>query len=580
MNFKKLVKSDFFSYLALMLAAFMLSTLPVFAAWTENRYQVTLVDLVLPLIICFATSLVLALVFFKSFKKNKLAGLIVIVIGTLVFGPDFDSRLTEIKPIFQAIIPLGNSSKIPSIIYSLIFILVIIGVIFLFVRWIDRLTTRKKWPIEVFAKAVIIVISVAFILQLYPVARAIVVEWPQFFYRPAKISAVATTTNSKPDIYYIVLDRYTSQSVLSSQFNYDNSDFIKFLSANNFSIDPNAVANYPFTTMSIASTMNADYDSDMVKKFSSSSMQTTEPYHDSIRYASVIEKLKSLGYTYDQLGTWYEASNQAPLADNNYQPEGRLTILNQTFTLNNFSKDNLTRSLYWQFVSRGLTIGKLKILSYSSIGESDATLYKLNQLNNIAAEPAGGKFVFAHILVPHDPYYFNSDGSLSTTPGDNNLGQPVKEKYIGQVEFINSQMKNLIQEVRKNSNNQAVVIIQSDEGPYPMELNGENFNYASVGDELDTGDMTKWSDTDLKMKYGILAAYNIPAANKNDFAVAGNSVNIFRLVLNTYFKTDLPYLPECSYAYTNGREQAFAYFDISTRLSGKDNPACPADSKF
>ena len=92
--------------------------------------------------------------------------------------------------------------------------------------------------------------------------------------------------------------------------------------------------------------------------------------------------------------------------------------------------------------------------------------------------------------------------------------------------------------------------------------------------------MTKWSDTDLQMKYGVLAAYDIPAADKNAFAVGGNSVNIFRLVLNTYFGTNLPYLPECSYAYVNGRAQAFSYTDITARLTGQKNLDCPANSEF
>jgi hypothetical protein len=332
--------------------------------------------------------------------------------------------------------------------------------------------------------------------------------------------------------------------------------------------------------MSVASTLNASYNSDIVKKFADAPLQTLEPYHDSIRYASVIQEFKSLGYSYSQLGTWYEASNQAPLADHNFQPEGQLTVLGHTFTLNNFSKDQLTENVFWQFVKSGFNLGSFKVLTYSGISEKDATLYKIDQLKQIAAQPAGGKLIFAHILVPHDPYYFNADGSLSTTSDSNNIGEPIKDKYIGQVQFVNSQMTDLVSQIRKNSNNQAVIVMQADEGPYPMQLNGQNFNSSAVGDELDYGDMTKWSTEDLQMKFGVLAAYDVPDAKASDLPVAGNSVNIFRLILNSYFSANLPYLPECSYAFTGGRTQSFVYKDITARLTGKANPACPADSKF
>ncbi len=580
MLFKKFKQTAFFKWLALFLPLLMLSSLPILSDWMGNRYQVTLVDLALPLIMCSLTSFVLSLVFFKSFLKNKFAAILGAIGAVLIIGQEYDSRLSSVLPFLRSLSPLVDLKEREGIFYSLVFILLIIGLIFICIHFINRFTIAKKWPTGVFAKAIIIIISVAFVLQLFPTVKTIIGEWPQFFYRPPKLTDTTQTSSNKPDIYYIVLDRYTNQNILKTQFNYDNSDFINFLTSNNFSVNPNAYANYPYTTMSIASTMNANYNTDLVKKFAASPVQTLEPFHDSIRYGSVIEQLKSLGYSYDQLGSWYEASNQAPLADQNYQPEGQLTIFGHTFTLNNFSKMKLTNSVYWQFVKHGLKIGHYSIVSYGTIGESDATLYKLANLNEIAEQPAGGKFVFAHILVPHDPYYFNADGSISTSPDGNNVGETIKEKYVGQVEFINSQMKDLVTQIQKKTDNKAIIIIQADEGPYPMQLNGQNFDTDSVGDELDNGDMTKWSDTDLKMKYGVLAAYDVPAANKSDFATAGNSVNIFRLVLNTYFGAKLPYLPECNYAYTDGRAQSFVFQDITARLTGQANAACQTNSNF
>jgi hypothetical protein len=445
---------------------------------------------------------------------------------------------------------------------------------------VSLLVKAKNWTGNELAGGVALAILVAFSLQFFTTLSVLISAWPQYSYRPPELSITTTNPASKPDVYYIVLDRYTSQSVLTNQFGFDNSDFLSFLTTNQFSVNPNAHSNYPYTTMSIASTLNADYHTDPISKFASASNQTLEPYHDSIRYASVIQEFKKLGYSYYHLGSWYEASNQAPLADHYFQPEGQLTIAGQTIPLNTFSKNELSRSLYWDIVNQGITMGKLSLLGYSGQNEVDATLSKISTLKNLAVQPSGGRFIFAHILVPHDPYYFNADGSLSASSGNDNVGQTIKQKYVGQVEYINSQMKDILTSVQTHSQGKAVVIVQADEGPYPMQLNDQNFDQHSVGDELSNGDMSAWSDQNLQMKYGILAAYHLPQASPEALAAGGDSVNIFRVFFNSYFGSKLPYLPRCYYDFPNGRGQSFVYSDITSRLTGQSSSLCPKDSKF
>lgn len=555
----------------------MLSALPVMTDWLKNRYQVTAEDLILPLLLGLILSIIICVLFYKSFRLNRFAALIGGIFAILILNQKYDERFHSALPILRSLSPFVDLRKMDGLFYSLIFFLIVITLAFLIIRSIGKITLERKWQMDVFANAIYITISVSFLLQFFPLIKTLIAEWPQFYYRPPAISTPMNATADKPDIYYIVLDRYTNQNVLKNQFSYDNSGFINFLTDNNFSVDAGANANFPYTTMSIASTLNAGYNSDLISKFGRSKSQTLEPYHDAVQYASVTQKLKSLGYVYHQLGSWYEADNKAPLADYNYQPEGQLTIFNHTFTLNSFSKVRLQESVLWQVAQHGFRIGNLHIISYNSISEGDATIYKLNQLQKIAEMPAGNRFVFAHILVPHDPYYFKADGSLSTSPNSDSFGEPIKQKYLGQIEFINNQMTDLINKIRKNSDNRAVIIIQSDEGPYPMQLNDNNFDSTAVGDEMDNRDMRDWSDRNLRMKYGVLAAYSIPAAKLADVSAHADSVNIFRLVFNTYFDAKMPYLAGCSYALTNGRNQPFVYADISKRLGNKSESACLPD---
>jgi hypothetical protein len=545
---------------------FLLDFLPVITKWLRVHDQVTIQDLLLPFILSLILSVIIAAIFFHTFVKNRFAALFGGLVCILLLNQFYESWLSVIISKVQS---HGGRSHL------VFFFVAVIALAYALYIFFYTLTLKWRKVTDVIAKAAFIAISVAFLIQFYSLVKYAIVEWPQFFYRPPSLSGQLSSASlaDKPDIYYIVLDRYVSQSVLQKQFNFDNSEFLNWLGTNGFAVNNEAYSNYPFTTMSIASTLSANYNSDQVKKFSQAGYQTVQPYHDAIHYSSVIKQLKSLGYSYYHLGTWYEATSAAPLADHFYQPDGQLTVFNHTYSLSGLMKDKFYITIFHVLTLGELKIGKYTIFNFSQQEASAATLSKFELLKKIADEPAGGRFIFAHILSPHYPYFFKADGSRARNPLLNNLEKPVKQKYTGQMQFVNSQMKIIIDAINKKSNGQAVIILQSDEGEYPMYLNHEQFSL-NAENELSDSDMLQWSDDDLQMKYGILAAYHVPKADKQALLDGGDSVNIFRLVLNTYFNANLPYLPQCYYAYPNGRSKPFRFVDITKRLTGQDNPAC------
>lgn len=558
------------------------ASIPILSAWMLNSYMVTLVDLAVPLILSTLSALITALVYYRLYQKNPIAGYLAGLFSISILTVNFNNRLNDVYNIIASLNPFPELKQFQSPLFSLVLIIIVFLVGLLIGRIVSYWIQISSFKSLDFVGGMFIFVLVAFGISATVSLKTIIVEWPQFFYRPPLLSddAKVTPGQAKPDVYYIVLDRYTSQDILTSQFNFDNSPFINFLQKNDFVVNPNAHQNYPYTAMSISSTLNANYQTDLVNKFSGASAQTVEPYQDSIRYSSVVKQFKSLGYQFDQLGTWYESSNQAPLADYNYQPDGQLTIFNHTITLNTFSKNQLNESPYWNLVNLGFGIGHLDIFSYSGISQLDDTQNKLNILNQMAKEDTGGRFVFAHFLTPHDPYYYNADGSLNPNQNSDNYGEPIKEKYVNQVQYINTQMETLVNNINSASHGQAIIIIQSDEGPYPIQLNDQDFDENSVNDELAFSSMLAWSNKDLLMKYGILAAYHLPKASQQLLTREGNSVNIFRILFNTYFQANLSYLPECYYAYPDGRGQPFVYQNINKQLTGSSNPACPINSVF
>ena len=62
-----------------------------------------------------------------------------------------------------------------------------------------------------------------------------------------------------PDVYYIILDEYAPLKTLENFYDYDNSDFIKFLEEKGFYVPKNSHSNYAQTSTSLASSLNMKY---------------------------------------------------------------------------------------------------------------------------------------------------------------------------------------------------------------------------------------------------------------------------------------------------------------------------------
>ncbi|MDP8957284.1 MAG: hypothetical protein M3N24_10080, partial [Actinomycetota bacterium] len=69
----------------------------------------------------------------------------------------------------------------------------------------------------------------------------------------------AVARPAKPDIYYIVLDRYGGWRTLKSEFKYDNRPFLNRLRKKGFFVADESRTNYPRTAQAIAATLDMRY---------------------------------------------------------------------------------------------------------------------------------------------------------------------------------------------------------------------------------------------------------------------------------------------------------------------------------
>jgi hypothetical protein len=540
-----------------------------------NPLEIFPSELSFPLILAGVTSLLTVSVLFwlsifKSFTEKLIA---VVSMALLMYG--YDSGLQSAAPTLRAFVPAlsdGDPMPIVSLLYLLMLFAIAIGITLVFRRLQQRVKQLSNDNVNL---ALVVLIGYLFIVPAYQIAKILPTMLGESHTQAAEFAAPKNPADpEKPDIYYIVLDRYTNDTVLKEQFDYDNTPFTNNLRDNGFYVNPNASGNYPYTAMSVASTITAQYTNKLVEPYKDSETQSRTLYHNLIYESPVIKALKQGGYQYYSIGSWYGATYNAPLADRTYMYEHQLSVFGKNKDLHGIEATSFLRSPYYRFSQLTSSWWPFKITDRDSVAD---VRDQLNYLTDVSNEPAGGRFIFAHILVPHDPFNFNADGSLSAYPTVDNQGRPIKDKYLNQVQFINTQMTKLVENIQNKSDGKAVVLFSSDEGPYPDSMNSTVTNPGGApeadGDGGTSDNMTTWPSDWLHMKFGILQAVHIPKATNDDLTHM-SSVNMFRIVLNRYLGYDLPYLPQCQYGLKYGSHYEYDYTDITSTFTDNEPAEC------
>jgi hypothetical protein len=379
--------------------------------------------------------------------------------------------------------------------------------------------------------------------------------------QPTSVDGVSSLNKSngpKRDIYYFVFDRYASAQSLKTNFNFDNSIYLNQLEDSGFTIRDNAFSNYQFTAPSVSSTMRLDYHYDLGKKFANEEPDNYIPYKQLIQNSRVASLLKTAGYDTYNAGNWWDLSRKQNGATN-VLPEFTATILGKSFILSELQSQVVDKSFMGGFLRHGVSISGKTVLKVTHGDPRSIYLQQLADVKKIAEQSKSKpKFVFAHFLNAHPPYVFNSDGSFpGYDTGDNNNTLSRTTKYVNQLKYANSSTQDLIKAIQGNSKLAPIIIIQADEGPYPLTPISQ-WQKAPAGT--------------LKLKFGTLGAYALPGVKTEDVAKIDSSVNIFRFVFNNYFGTNFKYLPDCSYVFNPGGKP-FTYYDVTAKLHS-ENKAC------
>jgi len=414
---------------------------------------------------------------------------------------------------------------------------VLLAGIGLFVAW------RSAGWARTATRALNLVAAIALLLNAWSMAGAMVaigaVDPPRDDL--TEIELTPADPGDLPDVYYIILDRYAGSTALAETYEFDNEPFLTALEERGFSVARRAHSNYIKTPLSLASSLNMEYlDSDALKAEATDS-RDRGPIHRALGdHLAVPTALKELGYQYVHVGNWWTPTAANVDADRTFHYEGQdefSTVLAQTTLLRAFNEPESAPDDPWDW----------RVLR-------EHTNYALDRLDEIPAI-SGPKFVFGHLLLPHDPYVFDADGSFMDRAQVERQG-PV-DSYRRQLSYANDRMLQLVDRILADSGPDAVIMLQADEGPFPARYRADEWEF-------------QWRDArdeELEEKFGILFAMRVPGADLDaaGFHDAITPVNAFRIIFNARFGTDLPLLADRTWAHED-LTHFYDSFDITDRL--------------
>jgi hypothetical protein len=131
------------------------------------------------------------------------------------------------------------------------------------------------------------------------------------------------------------------------------------------------------------------------------------------------------------------------------------------------------------------------------------------------------KFIYVHIMLPHEPFVFMENGMISPYSGGQYDWQRYHENYL----FFLLAARRMIENIYTASSGNAVIILQSDHG-------ARNFNTYPY-----SGNFDGYSD---EYKTWIVNAIYLPGCDAPPLSPDFDPINTFPVVFNCYFDSDLP----------------------------------------
>ena len=490
----------------LVIHPFLFSLFPVLVIFQYNIHEIPLQDIFWPLFLSFIIALGLWVIL-RFFIGGKKSGLIVslIIMLFVIYG---NLHTFILNSGFQFTFLGGN--MIMGTVFS---ILLIVGIIY-FVKTKRILDNANSITNTIGLGMVgILVISIAVYYYENPVD-----------YSTTYFSDIPSTANNvpiKPDIYLLIFDEYAGNISLKNNFQYDNTDFLKKLESAGFYVPKISYANYPNTGLSIPSTLNMNYLDFLTEELGkdSADMRLPSEFRDN---SLVMKVLKLYGY---EITSFYGGLG-AP---------GNTNLVSEKLCSHGTVNTDLRKNLVLTYLP--ITYFNTALLEVQQKEKLGCMFSTLPEIKGTEDAPV---FVLGHFRLPHAPFIYDSAENEVAGKSDDD-----KEAYLEQLIYSNKKILELVDKILENTTRDPVIIVMSDHG-YRNEIDWKNP-----------------SNEDYVAGFNNLAAYHMPNQMDN-LPETISSVNIFRIIFNSYLDTDFEMLEDRQIWHTPNRP--FDFTDSTDKL--------------
>ena len=352
------------------------------------------------------------------------------------------------------------------------------------------------------------------------------------------------STGTLPDVYLLVLDAYGRADVIRDLYGFENS-LLPVLKSSGFFVADEAASNYAQTAESLASSLNLEYLPELVDADPTDTSR--KPLRTLIANNRVFNAFRERGYVIVRYASEYSMLQAEP-GEVGRRPPFFLTDLEYGI----YDATPLPRV----FALAGLT---------PSWGAHQVRRRHVNWTLDRLAEGCDRRdpkptMTFAHLLVPHPPFVFASDGGYPRTrmPASLSdgadwqakavgLGERYEDAYIESLQFINRRVQEVLQGILARAERPTIIVIQGDHGPRAQLV---------------------WSDMDescMRERLGILLAIRFPDGNYSALHSRLTPVNAMRAILNSALGLELGSLPDRSYFSVPG--QPYVFRDVTDQVN-------------
>lgn len=401
--------------------------------------------------------------------------------------------------------------------FGIWFVLLIAGLIVLARLKIDR-QILTDW---LFAGALVIFLYLVGHISWYEIGRWRTASQLESHH----ISYVPHVSKEKmPDIYYLILDSYPGNETLKRIFNQDNHLFLGALKDHGFYVAEESRSNYCQTILSLNSSMSFTY-LDEVAKEAGPMTNNREPLEEMIQENRVCDILRQCEYRIISIPSSYEPVNFPSDIE-----------LEQKDGISDFNKALMDTT---PLLVVSLGAANTPFDPYAT--HRKQILWQFEHIPDTFTIP-GPKFVFIHILAPHQPLVFDAVGNpLKAEPYDAvksgrhwrqrpNSRDEYNRKLAGEITYLNNRTLEIIDGIKSSAKRPTVIIVQGDHGPGFLPDQEKDLTGMSIPERFNILNAYYFSDGDTHLLYPTISP-----------------VNSFRAIFNTYFGEHYPLLDDRSY---------------------------------